>query len=170
MNELRQNTEPPYDLSKLNLHNFADPRLGRERTLIAEGEKFVVFILDDSLFAVCARDVAEVVQPLPYTPLPASPPWLHGIANLRGEIVTVINLSRIFRKKTAPATSKNKLIILKSQNGGSAVSFPVDRLSEVITLTPGDIQPADDFRVIGKAPNHSGWISLLDTDQLFASL
>lgn len=171
MNELTSNSGT-FDVSRLSTAGFPGPRMTRDdlQARTVDGEKFVVFYLDEELFAVCARDIAEVIRPLTFTPLPDSPPWLHGIGNLRGEIVTVINLSRIFRKKGTPATSKNKMIVLKAIETDSPVAFPIDRLYDIVILTPGEIEPAPDFRIIGKAPHSESHINLLDIDQLFSSL
>ncbi|HEY8559276.1 MAG TPA: chemotaxis protein CheW [Pyrinomonadaceae bacterium] len=138
---------------------------------ITDGEKFVVFFLDDELFAVRAARIAEIVRPLDYTPLPNSPAWLHGIANLRGAIVSVLNLSKICRKTGGAAdSSKSKLIVLKTANSASPIAFPVDRLSEIVAFHEKDVEPSDDARFFGRAVYKTARVKLLDTDKLFASL
>ncbi len=47
----------------------------------AVGEKYIVFYLDEKLYAVSAGQVVEVIQMMPVTPLPKSPKWLSGIIN-----------------------------------------------------------------------------------------
>jgi purine-binding chemotaxis protein CheW len=168
MSEVTPFSKPLFDdLASLNLPNLTDTLPKHEPTEIIDGEKFVVFFLGDELFAVHAARVAEIVRPLDYTPLPNSPDWLHGIANLRGEIISVLNLSKICGQARAGDSSKSKLIVLK---GASAVAFPVDRLSELITLAAEQIEPAADFRYLGCAPYKGASVNLLDTDKLFASL
>jgi purine-binding chemotaxis protein CheW len=171
MNDATPYLEPLFDdLSSLNLPPLTESASASEQPKIADGEKFVVFFLDDELFAVSAERVAEIVRPLDFTPLPNSPDWLHGIANLRGAIISVLNLSKICNKRSAPDSSKGKLILLKTKNPVSSVAFPVDRLSEIVTFTPEDIQPAEDFRFLGRAVYKTASVKLLDTENLFASL
>ncbi len=170
MNETTPNNEPLFDLSTLNLQNLPDSFPANEQTENSDGEKFVVFFLDNELFAVAADQIAEIVRPLEFTPLPNSPAWLHGIANLRGQIISVLNLAKICNKNSAPTSSKSKLIVLKPQNSASSIAFPVDRLNEVITLFPNDIQPAEDFCFFGKAIHETVAVNLLDTEKLFSSL
>jgi purine-binding chemotaxis protein CheW len=172
MNETTPLIEPLFDdLSSLNLPNLTDSFPANEKTNNSEGEKFVVFFLDDEFFAVSAEQVAEIVRPLDFTPLPNSPEWLHGIANLRGAIISVLNLSKICNKNSASDSSKSKLIVLKTKNSAASVAFPVDRLSEIITLLPErDIQPAEDARLRGTAAYKNAFVKLLDTEKLFASL
>ncbi len=71
------------------------------------GEKFIVFVLDDELFAISSKQVAEVTHPLAVTPLPNAPEWLLGIANLRGEIISVADLQKIL--------AKNSILTLQSE-------------------------------------------------------
>src|SRR4051812_33388582 len=101
------------DLSSLNLQNLSESFSSSKETKNPDDEKFVVFFLDDELFAVAADQIAEIVRPLNWTTLPNSPVWLHGIANLRGEIISVLNLAKICHKRSTPRTSKSKLIVLK---------------------------------------------------------
>lgn len=170
MNDTIPELEPLFDLSPLNLQNLSESFPARETAENSDGEKFVVFFLDDALFAVSAERVAEIVHPLELTPLPNSPAWLHGIANLRGEIVSVLNLSKICGKQSAPDSSKTRLIVLKPNNSASSVAFPVDRLSEIITLTKKEIQAVEDSRFCGTAVHENASVRLLDTEKLFSSL
>jgi purine-binding chemotaxis protein CheW len=171
MHDTISNVEPLFDdLSSLNLPDLAEAFPDREKAEISDGEKFVVFFLDDEFFAVLAREVAEIVRPMDFTPLPNSPAWLYGIANLRGEIISVLNLSKICGKSNASDSAKSKLIVLKSKHSASSVAFPVDRLSEIITLTPEDIQPAEDLRFFGSAVHKTASVNLLDTEKLFSML
>jgi len=170
MNDAISNAEPLFDLSSLNLLDLTESFSSNKQTANSDDEKFVVFFLDDEIFAIPARAVAEVVRPLPFTPLPNSPAWLSGIANLRGTIISVFNLSKIFQKNSAPASLKNKLIVLKPTTFATSLAFPVDRLSEMITVAKKDIQPIEDARFFGKTTRETGSVKLLDTDKLFSSL
>ena len=170
MNDTVPNIEPLFDLASLKLSDLPDSFYPDEKTEKKDDEKFVVFFLDDELFAVAASQVAEVIRPLTFTSLPNSPAWLYGIANLRGEIVSVLNLSKLCDKKPLPFSSKSKIIVLKPKNFASSIAFPVDRLSEIITLKPENIQPAEDFYAFGKTVHETNSVILLDTERLFSSL
>lgn len=170
MNDAISKADPLSNLSATDLPDLAGSFPPNEQTENSDGEKFVVFFLDDELFAVAVEQIAEVVRPLEFTPLPNSPAWLHGIANLRGAIISVLNLARLFNKKSAPATPKSKLIVLKPERSASSIAFLVDRLSEVIILAKKDIQPAEDSRFYGTAVHERFSVKLLDTNRLFSSL
>lgn len=138
----------------------------------AAGEKFIVFFLDGELYAVSAAQVAEVVQMLNITPLPNVPEWLLGIANLRGEIISVVDLPKFWNKKTSPPPAKAKLIVLRGQNPNSSIALTVDKLSEIISLPDDKIRFSEESVpfVFGKASHKSNSLSLIDTEKLLASL
>lgn len=170
MKDTISNIEPLFeDLFSLNLPDFPQAFPGLETAEMSAGEKFVVFFLDDEFFAVSARQVAEIVRPLDFTPLPNAPAWLHGIANLRGEIISVLNLSKICGK-TAAGSTKTKFIVLKAKQSAPSVAFPVDRLSEIIAFSAKEIQSSEDFRLCGRAIYKTASVSLLDTEKLFSTL
>jgi purine-binding chemotaxis protein CheW len=150
-----------------------------EKPARAYGEKYVVFALDEELYAVHSNLVAEVLSPLPVTPLPGVPGWLSGVTNLRGRIVSVVDLRKFWKKKPADADSssqKNKLIVLRSAKDDTKIAFVVDRLSEIVTLAPHDIKfSAADFEnsfptLFGKATRKSQTLLLFDAENLLASL
>ena len=171
MSEITPFSKPLFDdFPSPDLPHLTDNFPTDKQPEMTDGEKFVVFFLGDELFALHAARIAEIVRPLSFTPLPGAPDWLHGIANLRGEIVSVLNLSGICGKPGAGDSSKSKLIVLKTKNAGSSVAFPVDRLNEIITLSADQIQPAEDARFLGCAVYKTAPVKLLDTEQLFASL
>lgn len=144
------------------------------------GEKYVVFALDEELYAVHSNLVAEVLSPLPVTPLPGVPEWLSGVANLRGEIISVVDLRKFWKKKPAVSASsspqKNKLIVLRSAKDETKIAFIIDRLSEIVTLAPQDIKfSAADFEnsfptLYGKAAHESSTLLLFDAENLLSSL
>jgi purine-binding chemotaxis protein CheW len=142
------------------------------------GEKYVVFTLDGEFYAVHSDLVAEVLSLLPVTPLPGVPSWLVGAANLRGEIISVVDLRKFWKKNSTPAAipQKNKLIILRSAKDNSKIAFIVDYLSEIVTLAPQDIKfSAADFEnsfptLFGKVVHKSNTLLLFDAENLLSSL
>jgi purine-binding chemotaxis protein CheW len=139
------------------------------------GEKYVVFVLDEEFYAVRAEIVVEVLSPLPVTPLPNVPEWLCGVTNLRGDIVSVVDLRKFWRKNSE-APAKNKFVVLRSEKTETAIAFLVDRFSEIVSLAPQDIKfSAADYEnsfptLFGKAAGKTGDLLLIDTEKLLASL
>lgn len=137
----------------------------------AVGEKFIVFYMDDKLYGVSAAQVVEVIQPLIATPLPKVPEWLSGIINLRGKIISVVNLPKLWGNQTAFSAPKSKLILLRSGNGETSVAFAVDRLSEVVNFPKEKIHPTnstDAPYLRGKIDYKSADLLILDADKVYS--
>ena len=163
---------PIFDLSALNSPSLPDALADDKQSARQTGEKFIVFVLDDELFAISLKQVAEVTQPLAVTMLPKSPEWLLGIANLRGEIISVANLRKILGKN--PNTSpKGKFVVVRSQHSDILTAFSVDKLSEFVTLTNNEIQTVKNDKspyIFGTAIYRANSLQLIDLEKLFASL
>lgn len=148
-----------------------------EKPVQPYGEKYVVFALAEEFYAVHSNLVAEVLGPLPVTALPGVPEWLLGVANLRGEIISIVDLQKFWQKNPAAVTpQKNKLIVLRSAKDNTKIGFVVDCLGEIVTLAPQDIKfSAADFEnsfptLFGKAVHKSHTLLLFDAENLLSSL
>ena len=162
-------TEHIQSFAPADLVNLTDSFSPERQT--AGGEKHIVFYLDEKLYAVSARQVVEVIQPMPITPLPKSPEWLSGIINLRGRIISVINLSKLSENQTSALTPKSKLILLRSVNGETAVTFAVDRLNEIAAFPADAMQSIKSTEVpylLGKIKYKSEDLYLLDADKIYS--
>ena len=156
-------------LAQADLTNLTDAFSTEKQT--ANGEKFIVFYMDDRLYAVSAAQVIEVIQPLAATPLPKVPEWLSGIINLRGRIISVVNLPKLWGNQTAFSAPKSKLILLRSANGEAGIAFSVDRLYEVVAF-PKDavksVEPNSAPYMRGRISYKSEELSVLDADKIYS--
>jgi purine-binding chemotaxis protein CheW len=140
-----------------------------------EGEKYLVFHLDDKIYGIDSKRVEEVSLSLPVTPLPNVPEWFLGIANLRGDLLSVVNLRKLWKKNTTPP-NKSRFIIFHSAKHESLIALMVDRLNEIVTLSANEINfSAADFAeshpaLFGKAEFKSQPLFLLEIDKILASL
>lgn len=84
----------------------------------AAGERIEVveFLLAHECYALESRYVREVYPLENLTPLPCTPAFVLGIVNLRGEILSVIDLKKFFELPEQGLTDLNKVIVLQSGN------------------------------------------------------
>lgn len=138
----------------------------------AVGEKYVIFFLNEEIYAVSAKYVMEVIVPLRLTPLPKTPEWFLGIANLRGNIISVIDLPGFWNTPISSPSLKSKLILLNSKNGDSQIAFAVDKLCEIVVLQDSDNQTREknSFGFCSEIKYKSKVARLLDAEKLFSSL
>ncbi len=74
----------------------------------------VEFLLVPERYAIDASFVSEVLPLREVTSIPWTPPFVMGVINLRGKIVSVINLKVLFELKERGLTEMNKVIILEN--------------------------------------------------------
>lgn len=137
------------------------------------GEKFVVFFLNEQPFAVAASNIAEVSRPLTVALMPNAPEWLSGIANLRGEIITVLDLPHILLQQPLNASAKAKFVVLHTKNADASVAFTVDRLGEIIFITEDETENLFDEAapfIKGKTNYGENDLLLIDAEKMLDSL
>ena len=99
-----------------------------------ETTQFCTFHLDQFLFGVDVRKVQEVIRSLKLTRVPLAPEVISGLINLRGEIVTAIDLRRRLELPPRPPDVEPMNVVV--QTGAEAVSLLVDAIGAVVTVTP----------------------------------
>lgn len=102
--------------------------------------ELVVFRVGSEEYAVDVRRVREVVAPLPVRRMPRVPEFMEGVADLRGEVIPVVDVRRRFGLNAGTPTRKTKLVVVHM--GGSPVGLVVDAVLEVIRVPRAAIRPA----------------------------
>lgn len=119
--------------------------------------QFVTFYLGEDLFGIDILMVREINRTLDITPVDRAPDFVRGLMNLRGQIVTVLDLGvrlDIGRRELAKQSS---CIILKTRNElarageadallveGAAADLTgllVDRIGDVVSVEAGELDP-----------------------------
>ncbi len=99
----------------------------------------VRFILGKESFGVDIEKVQEIVTVPEITRVPDTPDFLEGIINLRGKIVSVIDLRKRLRFNGGQRDKKNRILVTEVE--GKVVGLIVDEVSEVLKLNPDSIEP-----------------------------
>jgi len=97
------------------------------------------FALDPFLFGVEVARIDEVIRHQKLTRVPLAPPEIRGLINLRGQIVTAIDLRT--RLDLPPQASERSCVNVVIRDGSSPVSLLVDRICDVIHVDPSQIEP-----------------------------
>lgn len=98
-----------------------------------ESRQFCTFYLDRLLFGVHVLDVQEVIRYQEMTRVPLSAATVSGLINLRGQIVTAIDLRRRLSLNERPAGRLPMNMVVRTDDG--AVSLLVDEIGDVIEVT-----------------------------------
>jgi purine-binding chemotaxis protein CheW len=99
---------------------------------MAQRQQLCTFFLDGLRFGVDVQKVQEVVPYQEMTRVPLAPPTVRGLLNLRGQIVTGIDLRRRLDLPERPADRLPMNVVLRGED--SPVSFLVDEIGEVIEV------------------------------------
>jgi twitching motility protein PilI len=86
----------------------------------------VAFRLDELRLCIDVARVDEIVSPPPLTSVPGSVGWLLGLTNVRGNLVTVIDLRAFYRGERAPLTSRSQVLVVQADN--QHLGFLVDEI------------------------------------------
>lgn len=116
--------------------------LAREPAQVrAAGEhiEVVEFVLAYERYAVETRYVREVHPLENLTPLPCTPAFVLGIVNVRGEILSVIDLKKFFELPEKGLTDLDKVIVLELEN--MRFGILADAVSGVRLVPVDEIQP-----------------------------
>jgi purine-binding chemotaxis protein CheW len=96
------------------------------------------FRLAGSLFGIEVTQVQEVLREQPMTRVPLAPPEVRGLINLRGQIVTAIDLrDRLGFPPPKEATSPMNVVV---QTEHGVASLLVDAIGDVIDVTDRELE------------------------------
>ena len=97
----------------------------------------VGFRIGRETFGVPISLVHEIVRMPEITAVPDSPGFVEGVINLRGKIVSVVDLRKRFGEKEITANKKNRILV--AEVGGKMVGLIVDAASEVIKIPDSEV-------------------------------
>ncbi|MDH4618106.1 chemotaxis protein CheW [Brevibacillus sp. AY1] len=132
----------------------------------------ILFKMGDEFYGLPISLVREIIKPLPVTRFPKSPVHVEGVIDLRGRILPIINLRKMFGLAPLDITEDTRFVDL--QLDGLDLGIVVDAVSEVMNIPKHVIEPAPPIiaGVEGKylqgiARLNDKLIMLLDVDEIF---
>ena len=104
-----------------------------------EQRQYSTFFLEGFLFGVEVKQVQEVLRFQEMTRVPLAPPVVRGLINLRGEIVTALDLRRRLALADRPEGELPMNVVLRTEDG--AVSLLVDEIGDILEVVEDDFEP-----------------------------
>jgi purine-binding chemotaxis protein CheW len=148
----------------MSLKNFQN-REGR-----AEPERSLVgFMVGGVSYAISINKVREIINPILLTPLPNAPDSVAGVADHRGEVVTVIDLRAHFGVNSDSPRQRQKWILI--DRTGGTIGLIVDQVTEVFGTgasplkPPPTVQGAEQRGLIGVASRDGRLTFVLETSR-----
>jgi len=111
-----------------------------EEAVVEKVIQLVTFMLKDEVYGINVMQVQEVLRVSEIAPVPGAPPYVLGIINLRGNVVTVIDTRGRFGLPPAELDDSSRIIVIESEK--QVVGILVDAVAEVVELQESDIDAA----------------------------
>ncbi|MCP4550127.1 MAG: hypothetical protein GY835_27010 [bacterium] len=120
-------------------------------------QQFASFRLDDHLFGINILLVREIIRNVEFTPVEHAASGIRGMLNLRGQIITVLDLSTVLGLEPRVVDKNSHCIILKTTDestrvmgadeiddniGNEVIGILVDDIADVLSIDDEDLESA----------------------------
>jgi len=106
---------------------------------LADPKQYCTFYVDDILLGIEVLAVQEVLRYQDLTEIPLAPPEIQGLINLRGQIITAINLRS--RMNLPPNKDEKNSMNVVTRINNEVVSLLVDSVGDVMEVDDESFEP-----------------------------
>lgn len=113
----------------------------------SDAQQYLTFMLGGEMFAIGILHIKEIIEFGGLTAVPMMPSFVRGVINLRGGVVSVIDLSVRFGREPSVATRRSCIVIVEliGDEGKQDIGIVVDSVSAVLEIPGSEIEPAPRF-------------------------
>ena len=138
------------------------------------GGKFLTFFLGGEEYGIEILKVHEIIGMMGITRVPRTPTFVRGVINLRGKVISVVDLRLKFAMEAKEQTEETCIIVVQVQ--GVELGIQVDKVSEVLDIAGKDIDAAPSFGtdvntdyILGIGKSQGRIKLLLDIDKVLST-
>ncbi len=144
-------------------------------TKTRRGGKYLTFALGKEEYGVEILKVREIIGIMEITAVPRTSQYIRGVINLRGQVISVMDLRAKFGMESAEQTEQTCIIVVEISKAGRKLSIGiiVDRVSEVLDIAEANIEDSpslggdvDSDFILGMGKIGSTVKILLDIDKV----
>ena len=106
----------------------------------SEQKELLRFLLNKEWYGVAIEDVAEVVRCPEIFSIPHTPDHIAGVVNLRGEILTIVDIRKLLELPDAHQEGRKYLVVIDQR--GIRIGILVDKASDLINIPDSAIEPS----------------------------
>ena len=128
-------------VASLDARGFvAPPRIAEVAVVERAGTRFVRFTVGATAYAIGEGFVTELDRVPKVTPVPRTPAWLRGVTNLRGDILSVVDLRVYLGLGPTPAAT-GRMLVLRLPLDDFSLGLLVDAVDGIVTVDEAAIHP-----------------------------
>lgn len=101
-------------------------------------QQLVKFSVADQNFGVNINQIYQIIKPQEVFKVPNTPPFIEGLINLRGKVLTVFNLRKRFNMPEKANDEDTKVLIVNMND--MLLGFTVDSVTEIVRINDEDIE------------------------------
>jgi purine-binding chemotaxis protein CheW len=120
--------------------------------------RYVTFSIGNELFGVDIMCVESIIPPQDITTIPRTPDYFLGIVNLRGEVISIIDMRKRFGLESTETTPDTRIVVILSN--GILIGMLVDRINAIESLVTDKIQSAPPLATLEQKKFISGSFKL----------
>ncbi|HVX84752.1 MAG TPA: chemotaxis protein CheW [Phycisphaerae bacterium] len=111
------------------------------------GGKYLTFALGAEEYGLEILKVREIIGYMEITAVPHTPAHVRGVINLRGQVISVVDLRARFGLAAMERTDETCIIVVEISSEGRRICMGiiVDRVSEVLNIAASNIEDAPSF-------------------------
>src|SRR6201981_1378987 len=115
----------------MSMERHTSPAQNRELQIVG-------FRVGNETYGVPITALHEIVRVPDITSVPDAPEYIEGVINLRGKIVSIVDLRKRFGEKEISRHKKNRILVVEVDS--KMVGLIVDAASEVLKMPHGDVE------------------------------
>ncbi len=114
-----------------------------------DDNKYLIFSLDQNLYGLAIENVSEIIEYQHPTKIPNLPPYIHGLLNLRGKVVPLIDFNLYLGQTNTKVLKKTCAVIINCLFNNKLISLGilVDDVLDVIEVLPSSLEATPDFNI-----------------------
>ncbi|MCA9190900.1 MAG: chemotaxis protein CheW [Planctomycetales bacterium] len=132
--------------------------------------QLVTFGVGPAILALDISSIQEINRNLKFTKVPHAPSFVRGVTNLRGEVVTIVDLHVVLGMKQAEVSSQSRNLIVKHDD--ELLGLWVDRIADIMTINttalsspPANLQGVPRKLIRGVHQTPESLVMILDLDE-----
>ena len=100
-------------------------------------QQLVKFSVADQNFGISINQIFQIIKPQEVFKVPNTPPFIEGLINLRGKVLTIFDLRKRFSLPEKPHDENTKVLIINMND--MLLCFTVDSVTEIVRINDEDI-------------------------------